>query len=146
MKMTALDRCNKETEEIIASADESFLKEPLNYVAQNQIEYIYAESKEFTDRKMDAVVIEFDDMFKIHTALFGLALQKKYSNPIKTYLRANLTPMLGSSSAMFNGQEGIWEINIAFDAMKDYTGNETLGEAYDKLLKLVDAMLKEIGA
>ncbi|WP_255512436.1 hypothetical protein [Kurthia sp. Dielmo] len=54
--------------------------------------------------------------------------------------------MLGSSSAMFNGQEGIWEINIAFDAMKDYTGNETLGEAYDKLLKLVDAMLEEIGA
>lgn len=146
MKITALDRCNKETEEIIASADEKFLTQPLNYVAQHQIEYIYAEAKEFTDRKMDAVVIEFDDMFKVHSALFGLALQKKFSNPIKTYLRTNLTPMLGSSSAMFNGQEGIWEINIAFDAMKNYTGNETFAEAYTKLLQFVDHMLKEIGA
>lgn len=146
MEMTALDRCNKETEEIIASAGDEFLTQPLSYVAANPIEYIYAESKTFTARKIDAVVVEFDDMFKIHTALFGLALPKKFSNPIKTYLRANLKPMLGSSSAMFNGQEGIWEINIAFDAMENFTGEETFNEAYDKLIAFVDAMLAEIGA
>lgn len=146
MQITAFDRCNKETEEIIAAIDQSFLKQPIGYVEQNPIEYIYVEAKEFASRKIDAVVIEFDDMFKVKTALFGLTLQKKYSNPIKTYLRSHLTPMLGSSSAMFNGQEGLWEINIAFDAMESFEGSETMGEALEKLLAFVDDLLKEINA
>ena len=139
--VSALERCNKESEETLAVETAEFLQQNISYLKAHQEEFLYAESSAFADAKMDAVVLEFDEMFKVYTALFGLRLQKKVSQQLKAYLRDNLKGMLGSSSAMFEGNEGIWEVNIALDAIEGFTGEETIEQAYELLINFVTNML-----
>ena len=144
--LSALERCNKETEETLAVETTEFLQQNISYLKAHQEEFLYAESSAFADVKMDAVVLEFDEMFKVYTALFGLRLQKKMNEQLKSYLRDNLKGMLGSSSAMFDGNEGIWEVNIALDAIEGFTGEETFEQAYELLIDFVTNMLVAIEA
>ena len=144
--VSALERCNKEPEETLAVETAEFLQQNISYLKAHQEEFLYAESSAFANAKMDAVVLEFDEMFKVYTALFGLRLQKKMGQALKTYLRDNLKGMLGSSSAMFEGNEGIWEINIALDAIEGFTGAETFEQAYELLIDFVTNMLGAIEA
>ena len=140
----ALERCNKESEETLAVETAEFLQQNISYLKAHQEEFLYAESSAFADVKMDAVVLEFDEMFKVYTALFGLRLQKKMNEQLKSYLRDNLKGMLGSSSAMFDGNEGIWEVNIALDAIEGFTGEETFEQSYELLIDFVKNMLAVI--
>lgn len=142
--VNVVERCHKETEETLAVEQAAFLQEPITYFKKEIEQFLYIGANEFETVKMDAVVIEFDEMFKVHTALFGLSIQKKYSQALKTYLRDNLKGMLGSSSAMFNGDEGLWEVNIAFEAMEGFTGEETIEQAIEKLIAFVSSMLKDV--
>ena len=142
--LSALERCNKETEETLAVETTEFLQQNISYLKAHQEEFLYAESSAFADVKMDAVVLEFDEMFKVYTALFGLRLQKKMNEQLKSYLRDNLKGMLGSSSAMFDGNEGIWEVNIALDAIEGFTGEETFEQSYELLIDFVKNMLAVI--
>ena len=142
----ALERCNKESEETLAVETAEFLQQNISYLKTHQEEFLYAESSAFAATKMDAVVLEFDEMFKVYTALFGLHLKKKVSEQLKTYLRDNLKGMLGSSSALFEGNEGIWEVNIALDAIEGFTGEETFEQAYELLINFVTNMLGALEA
>jgi hypothetical protein len=142
--VNVVERCHKETEQTLAVEQAAFLQQPITYFKKEIEQFLYIGANEFETVKMDAVVIEFDEMFKVHTALFGLAIQKKYSQALKTYLRDNLKGMLGSSSAMFNGDEGLWEVNIAFEAMEGFTGEETIEQAIEKLIAFVSTMLKDV--
>ena len=144
--VSALERCNKESEETVAVETAEFLQQKLSYFKAHQEEFLYAESSDFANAKMDAVVLEIDEMFKVYTALFGLRLQKKVGQPLKAYLRDNLKGMLGSSSAMFEGNEGIWEVNIALDAIEGFTGEETIEQAYELLINFVTNMLRALEA
>ena len=144
--VSALERCNKETEETLAVETAELLQQNISYLKAHQEEFLYAESSDFANTKMDAVVLEFDEMFKVYTALFGLRLQKKMGQQLKTYLRDNLKGMLGSSSAMFDGNEGIWEVNIALDAIEGFTGEESFEQAYELLINFVANMLVAIEA
>ena len=142
--VNVLERCHKETEQTLAVEETAFLQQPITYFKKELEQFLYVGASEFEAVKMDAVVIEFDEMFKVHTALFGLSIQKKYSQALKVYLRDYLKGMLGSSSAMFNGDEGLWEVNIAFEAMEGFTGEETIEQAIEKLIAFVTKMLAEV--
>lgn len=144
MEITLIERCNKETEETIATETAAYLQQPVSTLKAKQEEFVYMESPIYEAQKMDAVVFEFDEMFKVYTALFGLRLQKKYSEPIKMYFKNNLTSMLGSSSASFEANEGIWEINIALSAIEGFTGEENFEEANTVLVNFIEKMLAEI--
>ena len=146
INVKAMERCHKETEETLAVETAAFLQQKLVYLKEHQEEFLYAESDDFASLKMDAVVLEFDETFKVYTALFGLRLQKKVSAQLKAYLRDNLKGMLGSSSAMFAGDEGIWEINIALDAIEGFSGEETIEQAYELLAGFVKGLLEELEA
>lgn len=144
MEITLIERCNKETEETISTETATYLQQPVSTLKTKLEEFVYIESPAYEGAKMDAVVFEFDEMFKVYTALFGLRLQKKYAEPIKTYFKNNLKSMLGSSSASFEGNEGIWEINIALSAIEGFTGEENFEEANTILISFIEKMLAEI--
>ncbi|WP_083998275.1 hypothetical protein [Caryophanon tenue] len=145
MQFTVVERLNKETEELIAVAEPSFLQEKLSYVAEHQQEYIYVESPQFEALKMDAVVLEFDEAFEVPMALFGLRYQKKVSANLKQFLKDNLEKGL-VSGAMFSGNEGIWEINISLNAMKNYDEAQTIEQTLEKLVAFVAEMVQAIEA
>lgn len=144
MNIQVLERCHKETEQTLAIEPASFLQQPISYLKEKQEEFLFMEANEFAPMKIDAVVLEFDETFKVYTALFGLQLQKKYSEQLKVYLRDHLKGMLGSSSAMFNGAEGLWEVNIALDAIEGFTGEETIEQSVQLLVQFMEQLLKEV--
>lgn len=146
MEITLIERCNKVTEETIATENATYLQQGLSTLKANQEEFIYMEAPAYEEYKMDAVVFEFDEMFEVYTALFGLRLQKKYSAAIKDYLKNNLKSLLGSSSASFAGDEGIWEINIALNAIEGFTGEENFEQANTVVLEFVEKMVTHVTA
>lgn len=135
--MDFIERCSKETEEAIATETAEFLATPIQYLKENQGEFVYAESASFDLICIDAIALEFDEAFNLYTALFGLKLQKKHSEAIRGFLKANVKSKLGSSSASFAGQEGIWELNVALDCIEGFREDMTLQEIYTLLYRFV---------
>lgn len=132
-----LEVCSKETEDTLRVAGDGFLQQPISYLKTNQAEFIYAESSAFEVIRVDAFALEFDDAFNLNTALFGLRLQKKHGEAIRNYLKENVKSVLGSSSAAFSGQEGLWELNIALDCLDGYREDLTFAHVYALLYQFI---------
>lgn len=137
LQIDVLEICSKETEDTIREAEDDFLQQSISYLKSNPGEFIYAESQQFDAIRIDAFAVEFDDAFNLNTVLFGLKLQKKYSEAIRNYLKANVKSALGSSSAAFSGQEGLWELNIALDCLEGYREDLTFEEIYTLLYRFI---------
>lgn len=139
-----LERCSKETEDTITAEQKAFAATPISYLKENQGEFIYVECTQFNDIRVDAVALEFDDAFNLYTALFGLKLQKKHSEAIRNYLKENVKSVLGSSSAAFSGQEGLWELNIAVDCMEGFKDSMSIEEVCELLYQFVAQLLTTV--
>lgn len=137
LQFDLLEICSKETEDTLRAADADFLQQPVSYLKTNIAEFIYAETAHFDAIRIDAVAVEFDDAFNLNTALFGLKLQKKHSEAIRKFLKEHVKSALGSSSAAFSGQEGLWELNIALDCLEGYRDDLTFEEMYTLLYRFI---------
>lgn len=146
MEITQIERCNKQTDDLIATEGTDFLSSSIHFLKEHDQEFLYMESPLFEELKMDAVVFEYDEMFDAYTALFGLRLQKKHATAIKEYLHTHLRSIFGASSASFSGNEGLWEINIALTAIEGFKEDGTLLEALTLLEKFVRALINEVTA
>ena len=78
-----IERCDKETEDVIARETASFLSQPLEHLKKNKNEFIYLESKWFNIIRVDAISLELDDVFETYTVMMGLKMQKKYGDFLK---------------------------------------------------------------
>lgn len=144
LHLEVLERCSKETEDTITAEQTAFAATPISYLKENQGEFIYVECTQFNDIRVDAVALEFDDAFNLYTALFGLKLQKKHSEAIRNYLKANVKSVLGSSSAAFSGQEGLWELNIAVDCIEGFKDSMSIEEVCELFYQFVAQLLTTV--
>lgn len=144
LHLEVLERCSKETEDTITAEGLAFAKNPITYLKENQGEFIYAECTQFNDIRVDAVALEFDDAFSLYTALFGLKLQKKHGEAIRQFLKQHVKSALGSSSASFSGQEGLWELNIAVDCIEGFNEALSIEQVYELLYDFVARLLKTV--
>jgi hypothetical protein len=142
--LEVLERCSKETEDTLQAEGQAFAQTKISYLKENLGEFIYAESTQFQEIRVDAVALEFDDAFNLYTALFGLKLQKKHGEAIRNYLKANVKSALGSSSASFSGQEGLWELNIAVDCIEGFSEELSIQEVYELLYQFVAQLLQTL--
>ncbi|MCM3109544.1 branched-chain amino acid aminotransferase [Lederbergia lenta] len=126
-----IERCDKETEDLIAKAAPDFLNQPITYLKTNMNEFVYLESKWFDIIDVDAISIEADDVFEIYTVMLGLKCQKKYAGLLKSYLEQNLH---GEEEAkfniLFNQDDGLWNVNFSLDYINGYSEELSIGEAY----------------
>ena len=120
-KFSAIERCVKETENLIREEDQSFLNERIFYLKNHMNEFVYVESSAFEVIRVDAVVLEFDEVFETYTALFGLKLQKKYGDDMKAYLDTHLNGDGTKYSVMFSSEDGLWDMNFAFDYVDGFS-------------------------
>ncbi len=139
-----IERCDKETEDVISKEETSFLSTSLNHVKQFPNEFLYIESPAFEQIKVDAISLELDDVFKTYTALLGFKMQKKHTAAIKNYLNENLKGENKYFSASFSGDEGIWDLNIPLDYIEGFTEEMTIGEALSLTYQLIETLVKEI--
>ncbi|CAM5200444.1 Branched-chain amino acid aminotransferase OS=Ureibacillus acetophenoni OX=614649 GN=SAMN05877842_10210 PE=4 SV=1 [Ureibacillus acetophenoni] len=139
-----IERCDKETEDVLSSEQLEFLSTPLQHVKKHPNEFIYIESPTFDQIKVDAISIELDDVFQTYTALLGLRMQKKYTAAIKNYFNENLIGENKYFSASFSGDEGIWDLNIPLDYIQGFSEEMTIGDALSLTYEFVTTLVKDI--
>lgn len=139
-----IERCDKETEDVISNEEATFLNTSLKHVKQHQNEFIYMESPAFKAIKVDAISLELDDVFQTYTALFGLAMQKKYTAAIKKFLTEQLQGENKYFSASFSGDEGMWDLNIPLDYIEGFSEDLTIGEALSLTYQFIETLVNAV--
>lgn len=139
-----IERCDKESENLIKQESFSFLKESLDFLKKHKNDFIYVESSWFELIGVDAVSLEVDDVFGTYDVMLGLKLQKKFAQPLKDYLNEHLHNNGAKFDLVFNGDEGLWSLNFALNYVKGFREQMTIGEAYaiiyQFLFRLVEAV------
>ncbi|MCG7335915.1 hypothetical protein MHZ95_11545 [Sporosarcina sp. ACRSM] len=139
-----IERCDKETEDVIQAEEPSFLDSSISYLKRHPNEFIYVESGAFDAIRVDAIAMEFDEVFETNVALFGLKLQKKFGAAIQSYMDDHLHGKVAKFSILFSGEDGLWDVNFALDAMEGFTEELSFKQVYDLIyrfvFKLVEAM------
>ncbi|MBO0588459.1 branched-chain amino acid aminotransferase [Sporosarcina sp. E16_8] len=140
----AIERCVKETENLIREEDQNFLKDSISYLKNHMNEFVYVESNAFEVIRVDAVVLELDDVFETYTALFGLKLQKKFGNDMKAYLDTHLQGDGAKYSVMFSIEDGLWDINFALDYIDGFNENLSFVEVYQLMYDFIFKMVETV--
>jgi hypothetical protein len=138
-----IERCNKETEELIKNEPVTFLDQPISYLKEHKNEFIFLESVWFDVIGVDAVSLEVDDVFGTYDAMLGLKLQKKYRTHIVEYLEGRLQ---GESSydLLFNGEDGLWDLNITLNDHPDFHEGLSMLAAYELIYDFLFLLLQTV--
>ncbi|MFJ8066984.1 hypothetical protein ACIQYS_20630 [Psychrobacillus sp. NPDC096426] len=144
-KQTVLcERYDKETEELIAKDSMEFLNTPLSHFKEKKNEYVFLQSENLNALKVDGLVLEYDEVFEVYTAMFGLAVQKKFASKIETYLNEHYNKEKMNYSMMFSGDEGLWEINLPLDYIHQFSEIFTIEDAFQFLLAFIATLVQAI--
>lgn len=139
-----IERCDKDSEEVIAQEQASFLSTSLSHLKQHMNEFVYIESKEFEPIKTDSLSIELDDVFKTYMVLLGLKVQKKHASAIKSFLETNLHGENVNSSMMFSGEDGLWDINIPINNMVGFREDMNMQEAIEMIYSFLAQLINTL--
>ncbi|MDI2589065.1 branched-chain amino acid aminotransferase [Psychrobacillus sp. NEAU-3TGS] len=138
------ERYDKETEELVSKDSMEFLSTPLSHFKEKKNEYAYLQSENLNALKVDGLVLEYDEVFEVYTAMFGLAVQKKLASKIGTYLDEHYNKEKMNYSMMFSGDEGLWEINLPLNYIDQFSENFTIEEAYQFLQSFISSLVEAL--
>ncbi|MGE1198622.1 hypothetical protein ACQJ18_28490 [Priestia megaterium] len=128
-KDSYIERVDKETDELIAEESPlSFLDTPISYLKEHRSEFLYVESKWFEFIKLDGCSFEVDDVFGTYKVLTGLHMQKKFGSLLKQFFAKELNESPTSVQFLFNDKDGLWDVNIELDAIKEFNEKMSIGE------------------
>ena len=144
LPIDVIERCDKETEELLAEETASFLTLPVHYLKEHPNEFVYVASDRLDVIRVDSFALEFDEMFGVYSALFGLKLQKKQSEFLHTYLKTHLQHEKMTYSVAFSGQEGLWEVNFALDALDGFSEEQSFDEVLMRLYRFIFGLLEAL--
>lgn len=132
-----IERYNKETDELISKESIAFLQSPISYFKENIQEYTYLETPIFDVVSVDAIAVEYDEVFEVYTAMFGLFIQKKYTAEIRAFLDEHYNSEKMQYSMMFAANEGLWEINLPINYLNGFNDSSSIEELYQFLYSLI---------
>lgn len=139
-----IERCDKESENMIRNESAEFLSQPLVYLQKRKNEFIYLESKWFDLVQAESVSLEVDDVFGVYDVMLGLKMQKKFSQAIKEFLNSHLKNAETNFDLIFNGQDGLWDLNFALNNVDGFDENMTIGEAYQLIYRFLFQLAETI--
>jgi hypothetical protein len=132
-----LERCDKETENMLAQESSVFLNQPIDYLKKHKNEFVYIESIWFELISVEAVSIEADDVFGTYDVMLGLKLQKKHDKTIKEYLNNHLQSDEAKFDLLFSGEDGLWNLNFALNYIEGFNEEMTIGEAFQLIYRFL---------
>ncbi|MDQ6598548.1 branched-chain amino acid aminotransferase [Bacillus salipaludis] len=139
-----IERCDKETEELIAKETFSFLTQPLDYLKKHKKEFLFLESKQFDAIHVDAVSLEVDDVFGTYDVMLGLRFQKKFGNVLKEELNQNLKGSEAKFDLLFSNEDGLWDLNFALNYVEGYREDLSIGEAFELIHQFLVKLVEKI--
>ncbi len=140
---TYIERCNKETEEMIAEESGQFLNEKINYLKNHMNEFVFIESDSFERLGVESVCLEVDDVFHTYEMMLGLKLQKKHEGKIRAELEERLKAEL-KYSLLFNQGDGLWELNFALNGIAGFHENLSIMEVCQLVYLLLNELVEAI--
>ncbi len=144
LHFNVIERCDKLNEELLAKETETFLAMSVHYLQEHAHEFMYVESDRFEVIRVDSFALEYDEAFAVYSALFGLRLQKKQGEFLHTYLTTHLQHENITYSMAFSGQDGLWEVNLALNALEGFSEQQSFGEVFVLLYRFVFELLVEL--
>ena len=139
-----IERFDKETEELISKETSTFLKTPITHFKEKMNEFMYIESVHFDVISIDAIALEYDEVFEVYTAMFGLSVQKKHGDALKAYLNEHFDGKAMNYSMMFSNGDGLWEVNLPLNYIDGFNTNYTIEETYQFLYSFLFALVTSI--
>ncbi|MED4018693.1 MULTISPECIES: branched-chain amino acid aminotransferase [Sutcliffiella] len=141
-----IERSHKETDEVIAMETSAFLEEKISFLIEKNhiVEYIYVEMDAFTKLKVEGVCIELDDIFRTYNVMIGLPVQKKHEDKIKSYFNDILHSDELKFAAMFNQNDGLWDINFTLNYVEAFDDNMTVKEALTVIYNVINNLIQLI--
>jgi hypothetical protein len=137
-----IERCDKQTENLIRNESSSFLSQPLTFLKKHKNEFIYLESERFDAVRAESISLEVDDVFGTYDVMLGLKLQKKFADSLKLFLNAHLQGEGAKFDLIFSGDEGLWNLNFALDYVEGFDENMSIGEGFQLIFRFL-SQLKE---
>ena len=92
---------------------------------------------------VDAIAVEYDEVFEVYTAMFGLFIQKKYAPEIRAFLDEHYNSEKMQYSMMFlQVTKVLWEINLPINYLKGFDDSFTIEEVYQLLYSLIFKLMR----
>lgn len=132
-----IERCDKESENFLASETAAFLNQAITYLKEHKNEFIYVESNWFELIGVDAVSLEVDDVFGTYDVMLGLKVQKKFEKIIKDQLNNRLQGDEDKFDLMFNHDDGLWNLNFTLNNVEGFNEVMSIGEAYQLIYRFL---------
>ncbi len=139
-----IERCDKESENMLKNESSSFLNEPLDYLKKHKNEFIYLESNWFDLIGVEAVSLEADDVFGTYDVMLGLKLQKKFEKTLKGNLNSQLQGDEAKFDLMFSLEDGLWNLNFALNYVEGFNEEITLGEAFQLIYRFLFQLVEAV--
>jgi hypothetical protein len=143
-----IERCDKETEQLISEENSAFLEQPLEFLKKHKNEFLYIELERLDSLGIDALSLELDDVFGTYDVMLGLKLQKKYDSPLREQLHRQLSGEEPKFDLMFNREDGLWDLNFSLNYVEGFNEGISIGDAceiiYHFLSKLVDQVKSKV--
>ncbi|WP_206711542.1 branched-chain amino acid aminotransferase [Peribacillus faecalis] len=139
-----VERCDKETENVLAVEEASFLNNKISYFKEHKNEYMYIELDAFEAVKIDGLTLEMDDVFGTYSVMAGLKLQKKWEAAIKNFLDENLSGEGPKYSMLFNQQDGLWDLNFTLNYLTSFEENESISKAVQIIIDFLATLNNHI--
>jgi hypothetical protein len=139
-----IERCHKETEELIASETLNFLKQPLAYLKVNLKEFLFVESTSLVNIGVDSIALEFDEVFERYTAMLGLKLQKKFGAAIKTHFDDHLLGDEVNYSVLFSDEDGLWHVNFPINNANHFQIDMSLEDAFELIYHFLFTLVVDV--
>src|SRR4051812_5956722 len=132
-----IERCDKESENMLKNESSSFLKEKLDYLKKHKNEFIYVESNWFELIGVEAVSLEVDDVFGTYDVMLGLKLQKKFEKTLKETLKSQLVGDEAKFGLIFSLEDGLWNLNFDLNYVEGFNEEITIGEAFQLIYRFL---------
>lgn len=139
-----IERCDKESEELIAEEPSVFLDQPIHYFKNNINEFMYLESNWFDIIGVDAISFEADSVFGTYDVMLGLKVPKKAEASLKTLLTSELNKQNATFDLMFSPNDGLWDFNFALNDLNEYNEKWTIQEAYNAIYRFLFRLVEAV--
>lgn len=139
-----IERCDKETENMLKNESSSFLNQPLDYLKKHKNEFIYMESNWFDVISVEAVSLEADDVFGTYDVMLGLKSQKKFDKSLKQHLNSFLHGEEAKFDLMFSQEDGLWNLNFALNYVEGFKEELTIGEAFQLIYRFLFQLVEAV--
>jgi hypothetical protein len=139
-----IERCDKESENMIKNESSSFLNQKLDYLKKHKNEFIYLESNWFDLIGVEAVSVEADDVFGTYDVMLGLKLQKKFEKTLRENLNSQLHGDEAKFDLMFSLEDGLWNLNFPLNYVEGFHDEVTVGEAFQLIYRFLFQLVEAV--